>query len=165
MPKGYNLLDSVFGKLIVVDREGSNAHNMKTWYCLCECGQTRIATTTQLNQGLVTACQDCSRLAPDITGIKHNRLTPLERTKINGRQAWVCKCDCGNYHTVRHTSLVKGLTKSCGCLRSETSRKAMNKLHAEGKVPNQQWKNNPYHKFGKDYNEPYKGIPARQITQ
>ena len=32
---------------------------------------------------------------------------------------WECKCDCGNHITVRSTSLKNGLTKSCGCLRSE----------------------------------------------
>ena len=29
---------------------------------------------------------------------------------------WLCKCDCGNEKIVRNDCLVKGTTKSCGCL-------------------------------------------------
>lgn len=39
----------------------------------------------------------------------------------NGRSttaAWLCKCDCGNYTCVAARSLIRGSTKSCGCLRN-----------------------------------------------
>ena len=37
------------------------------------------------------------------------------------RVAWMCKCDCGNSAIVRSIDLLQGSTKSCGCLRKETS--------------------------------------------
>lgn len=30
---------------------------------------------------------------------------------------WVCRCECGNYRTVRGHDLTTGNTKSCGCMR------------------------------------------------
>ena len=42
-----------------------------------------------------------------------------ENGKKNGRTAWLCKCDCGNYTTVQGTLLNKSRVISCGCLRDE----------------------------------------------
>ena len=63
----------------------------------------------------------------DMTGEKFGRLTVIRRgedcIESDGTKAvqWVCKCDCGNPNDilVRGTSLRKGLTKSCGCLRRQ----------------------------------------------
>jgi len=33
----------------------------------------------------------------------------------------LCKCDCGNEKSVRLDDLLSGMTKSCGCLRRETT--------------------------------------------
>lgn len=32
---------------------------------------------------------------------------------------WTCRCECGTERVVQENSLVTGITKSCGCLRSE----------------------------------------------
>ena len=46
---------------------------------------------------------------------------PTEYTAYRG--LWYrCLCQCGNEAVVRRSSLVAGDTKSCGCLRRETSR-------------------------------------------
>lgn len=37
----------------------------------------------------------------------------VNRRKIHG---FICKCDCGNSHTVRVYGVLAGTTKSCGCL-------------------------------------------------
>lgn len=60
----------------------------------------------------------------DLTGQTFNRLTalyPLKERK-NGSVVWHCKCECGNECDVVQPSLVKGRTKSCGCLKKETDR-------------------------------------------
>lgn len=36
-----------------------------------------------------------------------------------GRAGWVCVCDCGTSRAVKASSLVAGLSKSCGCLHRE----------------------------------------------
>lgn len=66
----------------------------------------------------------------DLTGRKFGRLTALRRDgTINGRAAWLCKCDCGNEVAVLSTSLTSGNTRSCGCIHSEQLA-ARNRAHA-----------------------------------
>lgn len=56
----------------------------------------------------------------DLTGQKYHRLTVLEcANSINGRSAWKCQCDCGNYKIIKTEELRSGGTKSCGCLNTE----------------------------------------------
>jgi hypothetical protein len=59
----------------------------------------------------------------DITGQTFGRLTAVERIKsIPSGSLWLCQCDCGNHHHVSLSSLRAGYVRSCGCLRSETSK-------------------------------------------
>lgn len=58
----------------------------------------------------------------EMTGKKFGRLTVLKKAeyKTKARQAhWWCRCECGNELIVNGSSLRRGLTKSCGCLREE----------------------------------------------
>jgi len=64
----------------------------------------------------------------DYRGKKFGKLTalePLETFTVSGRRlwAWECRCDCGNKTVTRAQNLQKGHTKSCGCLKIETSKK------------------------------------------
>jgi hypothetical protein len=45
----------------------------------------------------------------------------------NERAYWECDCDCGNVVAVSGSALRRGTTKSCGCLRVDTSRDWMRK--------------------------------------
>jgi len=45
------------------------------------------------------------------------RLMP-ERNK-HGHTVWECKCDCGNITRVDSNNLIRGHTKSCGCLHKK----------------------------------------------
>lgn len=63
--------------------------------------------------------------ALDLTGQKFGRLTVIERVGIkNSKVMWRCKCDCGNYTETSTSSLRKGDSRSCGCLRRENVAKA-----------------------------------------
>ena len=61
--------------------------------------------------------------AQNLHGQKFGRLTALYRTKnltdYGHATYWLCKCDCGNYHVVRKTSLLNGSTQSCGCYNKD----------------------------------------------
>lgn len=62
----------------------------------------------------------------DITGQTFGRLTairPTDRKTSNGATIWECKCSCGNTTYVGVSELILGRINSCGCLRTETSRK------------------------------------------
>ena len=56
----------------------------------------------------------------DLTGKRFGSLTVLEREKPkNGKTIWKCRCDCGNEIDVLASNLVRGNTKSCGCMKNE----------------------------------------------
>lgn len=53
----------------------------------------------------------------DLTGQKFGRWTVIDRgLNKDNRVAWNCICECGNTNIIITRSLVKGLSKSCGCL-------------------------------------------------
>lgn len=57
----------------------------------------------------------------DLIGQKFNRLTVVEKIKIDGRSDayWRCICDCGQ-ETIQSTYILnKGIVKSCGCYKKE----------------------------------------------
>lgn len=60
----------------------------------------------------------------DLTGYRFGRLTVLHHKITPGPKTfWVCRCDCGKEVMVGSGELKSGNTKSCGCLRRETSSK------------------------------------------
>ena len=64
----------------------------------------------------------------ELSGKRFGRLTVIrENGKKNGRTAWLCKCDCGNYTTVQGSLLNTGKVISCGCFRKEQLKKAQRK--------------------------------------
>lgn len=57
----------------------------------------------------------------DLTGIKHGRLTPVERIgkTSHGVALWRCVCECGRETITQQGSLRNGRAKSCGCYAQE----------------------------------------------
>jgi hypothetical protein len=57
----------------------------------------------------------------NLTGRRFGRLIVIDRNKkrSNVGAFWNCLCDCGNYSVVVSNHLIKGQTKSCGCLKRE----------------------------------------------
>jgi hypothetical protein len=45
------------------------------------------------------------------------------------RRAYTCICSCGNSKVIRSECLINGMTKSCGCLRNETTA-SINRKHS-----------------------------------
>lgn len=58
----------------------------------------------------------------DLTGQRFGSFVIVEPGPVkNGRPHWVCQCDCGNIVTVNYQSLVRGLSKSCGCMHRKNT--------------------------------------------
>ena len=59
----------------------------------------------------------------DITGKKFGRLTVIGYacTNKSRKSVWKCKCECGKETFVVGNRLIKGHTKSCGCLRVDSA--------------------------------------------
>ena len=62
----------------------------------------------------------------NLIGQRFGMLTVIQRAEnIDGRAAWLCKCDCGNTKIARSSNLQKGHTQSCGCKH----KKQLEQLH------------------------------------
>ena len=57
----------------------------------------------------------------NISGVKFNRWTVIERRGSNrrGKSLWLCRCDCGTERIISAETLRKGQSMSCGCLAKE----------------------------------------------
>lgn len=55
----------------------------------------------------------------NIAGQRFGKLVAIKPITVDGRQKWLCKCDCGNDYVVYGASLRRGATRSCGCAQSE----------------------------------------------
>lgn len=122
---GKDLTDKKFGQLTV---------RLKTrivvpdryyyWLCRCDCGKEILASTRQLQRGMIKDCGCVPRkataqhgsIAEDLSGRQFGFLTVAERVKnVRGRVAWKCICICGNEIIVTAHDLKQGSVKSCGC--------------------------------------------------
>lgn len=67
----------------------------------------------------------------DLTGQRFGRLTVIryDHSEHDGAH-WLCKCDCGTEKVIAGYLLRNGATKSCGCLKSDASRAALEKARA-----------------------------------
>lgn len=89
-------------------------------------------------------------------GSKYGRLTIVEDIKINGQWYYICQCKCGNRKTIATSSLISGLTTSCGCYQKEIVSKT-NKTHGMSRLNKRiytAWKNmnrRCYQKNNRDY--------------
>lgn len=125
--KIINLVGERFGLLTVEKRQGINSSKHTTWQCICECGNKSIHTSSNLKSGNAKSC-GCLRKKPqriDLSNQKFGFLTVKSLNNVENDKKiayWNCICKCGNKKIVSTGHLKSGHTKSCGCLKSETSR-------------------------------------------
>ena len=68
-------------------------------------------------------------------GERFGRLTVLEKVNVGKYQyKYLCQCDCGKQKVIASTSIRSGLTKSCGCIKSEMVAQK-NYKHGKCKTP------------------------------
>lgn len=75
------------------------------------------------------------RHAIDLTGKVFGRLTVIRReaNDPSGHSRWACKCKCGGQKIATGSSMIHGETKSCGCLKIETSIENLKAIENPGK--------------------------------
>lgn len=114
-----------YGKLTVIkrDKDAERLHlsgGYVFWECLCDCGNTISVSGHNLRCGDTKSC-GCIR-ATDMTGQKFGKLTAIKRVDNNGPKVqYLWQCDCGNKKILPVSDVVSGNTKSCGCLKQETT--------------------------------------------
>lgn len=115
-----------FGRLVAVRDIGSK-DKTRIWEFSCDCGGIYTGKSTAVKAGIVRSCgclaSELSSLRKrlKLDGLKFGRLTVIEccGPDKHGHVKWLCRCVCGNNITTSGVSLKKGVTKSCGCIRSE----------------------------------------------
>ena len=91
-----------------------------------------------------------------LEGMRFGMLRVVKRLpNEGGKSFWRCLCDCGNYHATKGTYLVRGATRSCGCLAGGNNRRHG---HSSGTPTYRTWSGmktrctNPshheYHRYG-----------------
>jgi hypothetical protein len=125
-----------FGKLIAIKRVENDKQGHVQWLCNCNCGNEVIVKSNSLRRGENHSCgclqnekasesslqkETVSKRFNDISGQRFGKLIAMKRIGNNkrGQVQWLCKCDCGKETIVKSNSLVRGSTKSCGCLKKE----------------------------------------------
>ena len=74
----------------------------------------------------------------DLTGRRFGRLRvtgywgPYRVANSHSCALWECECDCGTHVCVPRTSLIKGNTRSCGCLSRELTRQRNHARRSHG---------------------------------
>lgn len=137
MSKLKDLTGEVFGELTVISRTDNyvspRGQNQTRWLCRCSCGNDTLKTSTELKSKTVTKSCGCKTPKRQIerpplkAGEKFNNLTVVvdEYKDSTGRYLVACQCDCNSpAFEVRVDSLLSNNTKSCGCLKVATIKKA-----------------------------------------
>lgn len=143
MSKFIDLTGQRFGRLLVLyqvdDIISSKGTKRTNWCCLCDCGVECNVAGDNLRKGNTKSCgclkKEMGHKAKfkDLTGQKFGRLTVLYENTTDPRKEkfkytiWHCVCECGNECDVVSSNLIKGATKSCGCLQKETISKRSTK--------------------------------------
>jgi len=134
MSKKKDMTGKRFGKLRVIEEAGRNKQRNALWKCRCDCGKEFTTSGILLRRGDTVSCgaHKGGFLLKDITGERFCRLLVLAqegKTKY-GAARWLCRCDCGKEKIVTGFILRQGQTKSCGCLKTESSKENLKRAHA-----------------------------------
>jgi len=145
-----DLTGQTFGRLTVIAKAESRKGQTR-WLCQCECGARTEAHASHLQNGHTQSCGCLSaelaatRQLMDLTGKTFGRLTVigyagrLQTEKPQRRTMWLCRCQCGTEKAIYASSLVRGLTQSCGCLHRERTSEAITTHGKSGSDEHNSW--------------------------
>lgn len=124
-----------FGRFTVLER-ADNKYGKTAWLCICDCGNEKVVSKTNLVTGGTISCGCYAKERSKGTlkeihartseryneiGNRYNRLLVIEEVEPdkNGFRRFLCHCDCGNKHVVSGAKLRNGNTQSCGCYNKD----------------------------------------------
>lgn len=119
------MLNSPFANLLTKESLINDYHKLRLTKAEIarKYGCTTITVYRYMKRFSISAIKPIER-TKDLTGVKFGRLTVLRRGSLDnhGKTRWICKCECGEERTINTSSLIRGLTISCGCWNSEKNR-------------------------------------------
>jgi len=116
-----------YGRLVVIGAHEKPVGKPRYFICQCDCGNRKIAQLGSLRRGKTKSC-GClfKERTPEIEiGKKYNRLTAIAASERTGKDNVVSalfECSCGTVKVLSVASVMRGNTKSCGCLSIEKTR-------------------------------------------
>jgi hypothetical protein len=129
-----DLKDKKFGYIKVLSITKERKWGWVVWNCICDCGKKIKVPGPSLTSGHVKSCGCKKGSNYRLVGKRFGKLVVTKRVGSNnhGSAIWECRCDCGCVKTVDSSALVRGFTKSCGCLHhyEEKDRAAKNLLYS-----------------------------------
>ncbi len=121
------LTNQVFGKLIVIQREGSNIRGESLWKCKCSCGNSHVTQGRLLRNGQSTSC-GCNKR---FNNLKHGLTGTPEYNRIAHSKRKARRLAGGGSHTAQEILDLFGKQKS----RCYYCRKKLTDWHQEHKIP------------------------------
>ena len=122
-----SIVGQKFGKLTVLSYDRTEGKGHTYWNCECECGTIKSIRKDGLVSGKTISCgcyhkeETSKRRIIDLTNSVFGELEVLsyEGTNKFNSSLWLCQCSCGNQKIIDGQALRRGLTKSCGCVKSQ----------------------------------------------
>ena len=115
-----DIIGKKYSKLTAIKK--AEKKNKRIYYVFkCDCGNEKIINKDLVLAGKIKSCgcitkeNNFNRCVKDLTGKKFEKLTVIDYDHSNNGAYWLCRCDCGNTKVIRGSSLIKGVTTSCGC--------------------------------------------------
>lgn len=156
MSKLIDLGGKRFGRLVVLalhpERYRCGEQSGAQWLCVCDCGEKRIVRGGNLQSGNSTSCGCLTRentskatLVDMPIGQRFGRWTILamcaERNR-HGKVCWLCRCSCParTERAVPGNTLRSGLSRSCGCIAREKTKKRLTTHGMTGTSIHNRWK-------------------------
>ena len=136
-----DLTDQKFGSLTVMYMNDRSSSTRISWHCKCDCGNECDVYANNLTRGHTQSCgckrkENASELfSKDLTGQTFGYLTAIEPVgHRNSCILWKCKCKCGKYANVQTSSLLSGVTTSCGCRRMSYGEEKIMQILDDAKI-------------------------------
>ncbi len=122
-----NIKGQKFNHLTAIEHRGRGY-----WLFRCDCGNEVVRYQGDVVRGSRKSCGCRQHIVHNLCGKRFGRLVVLEYA---GEKKWKCQCDCGETTIVSGNALNSGSTKSCGCLRIETAKRAKYVKHGKSNSP------------------------------
>jgi hypothetical protein len=118
MSARIDLTGQVFNHLTVVGPDPAKRWGI--WMCSCDCGGSTSVSSSNLKTGSVKACGCLAPRKAELRGQQFGRLSIQKFLRMQkGKSIWQARCGCGTVIEAVAGELLRGATKSCGCLARE----------------------------------------------
>lgn len=139
-----------FGKITALEPTEKRQSGCIVWKCKCDCGNICYINSHSLKTGNTKSCgclnneKRIERINryneknfKDITNQRFGELLAIKPTKYRSGSniIWECQCRCGNICYISNNNLLKGTTKSCGCMNMSIGEDIIINILKENNIP------------------------------